>query len=309
MADKNVGASVHARLKNISRERGVDMAALLRRYAQERLLFRLSVSDEAGNFCIKGGLLLSAYNNGDLLRPTEDIDFNGFDRDADIKVVEEALKRILATPVADDGVLFFPETMTVKKDRVGIIPGGKIALQAKVYTAKVDISVDVGFGNPITPDVRKLIMPTLLETVAPRPEVLAYPLETVIAEKLHAVVQFGLANTRHKDYYDVWMLSKTHSFDGNDLVDAVVRTFEAQEREIPLAPLVGLTEDFVDEQSLAWKTFLKRIDHRDKLDLETVVTDLAVFAHPITEAARLGEQLDMNWDPEVGYVMVMTHGM
>lgn len=301
MSEKNIGASVHAKLKNLSRERGVDMMSLLRRYAQERLLYRLSVSEEATNFCIKGGVLLSAYNNGDLLRPTEDIDFNGFDENADINTIAEALKVILNTSVEDDGVQFLLETMSIKKDRVGIIPGGKIALQALVHSAKVDIRVDVGFGNPVSPAVRKIVMPTLLDGVAPKPVILAYPLETVIAEKVHAMAQFGASNTRVKDYFDVWMLMKMHSFEGQDLVNALVRTFEAQEREIPSTPIEGLSEDFVEEQEGAWNAFLKRIDHRSKIDLGQVVDEIAELVFPVIEAAATESELNQTWEAPGGW--------
>lgn len=301
MTDRNNGASVQAKLRNISKARGIDMTALLRRYAQERLLFRLSVSEESGNFCIKGGLLLSAYNAGDLLRPTEDIDFNGFDPDSDVAAVEAAMRRVLATPVEDDGVVFFPDTIRVQKDRVGRIPGGKISFQAKVHTSKVEVRVDVGFGNPVSPEVRRLLMPTLLDGFAPRPEVLAYPLETVVAEKVHAMAQFGIANTRVKDYFDIWMLSRTQAFEGSDLVSAVFRTFEAQGRAIPAAPFEALEEDYADEQASVWKAFLNRIDHRSPLDLSQVVADIALMVHPVTEAARTGESLDASWVPGSGW--------
>jgi len=300
MAGGNVGASVYARLKNLSKERGVDMTALLRRYAQERLLYRLSVSPEAENFCVKGGLLLSAYNGGDLLRPTEDIDFNGFDAAADVAVVEKALRRILEVQVEPDGVVFFPETMKVQKDRTGRIPGGKVALMSTVHTAKVEIRVDVGFGNPVTPGVRKMAMPTLLDNVAPRPEVLAYPLETVIAEKIHAMAQFGIANTRVKDYYDIWMLMKTHHFSGSDLAEAVMNTFEAQGREISVC-LEGLTEDYAEEQEDTWRAFLRRIDHKEFVGLEAVVTDISGFIKPVLVSAAEGEDILMDWQPDTGW--------
>lgn len=297
----NMGASVQARLKNLSRDRGIDMVALLRRYAQERLLYRLSVSEEASNFCVKGGLLLSAYNDGDLLRPTEDIDFNGFDPDADVAAVEAALRRVLATEVPDDGVSFFAETIRVQKDRTGRIPGGKVSFAAKVHTSRVEVRVDVGFGNPVSPGVRKLVMPTLLEGVAPRPEVLAYPLETVVSEKLHAMAQFGVLNTRVKDYFDLWMLSRTQSFEGAELVSAIVRTFEAQGRAVPPAPFEGLTPDYAAEQERAWGAFLSRIDHRSPLGLGDVVADLADFAHPLTESARTQEPFEASWQPGEGW--------
>lgn len=289
MSGQNKGASVYARLRNLSKDRGIDMVALLRRYAQERLLYRLSVSDEAENFCVKGGLLLSAYNGGDLLRPTEDIDFNGFDPDSDVAAVEKAMRSVLGTAVDDDGVVFHPETIKVQKDRVGRIPGGKIVFQATVHTARVDVRVDVGFGNPVTPGVRRLVMPTLLGEVVPSPEVLAYPLETVVAEKVHAMAQFGVANTRVKDYFDLWMIFRTQELDQAALTEALARTFEAQGRDLPDGEMEGLSEDFVEEQSPAWKAFLKRINHADPLALQTVVDEIATKVGPAMEKARENE--------------------
>jgi Uncharacterized conserved protein len=301
MSGKNIGAGIYARLQNLARERKLDMVGVLRRYVQERLLYRLSVSDEAGNFCVKGGLLLSFYNGGNLLRPTEDIDFNGFDPQSDIKTLQAALDRILSVEVEDDGVRFLPETMKVEKDRVGLIPGGKVSLQAMVHTARVDIKVDVGFGNPINPEVRRIVMPTILGNVAPQPEVLAYPLETVIAEKIHAMVQFGIDNTRVKDYFDMWMLAGMHPLDGALLAEAVTKTFEAQQREIPAAELEGLTQDFAEYAADKWEKFLRKIDNRSGVSLEEVVETLSEMIHPVTEAARLGEAFDGVWEPEGGW--------
>lgn len=301
MSGKNVGASVYQRLRNLSKERGLDMPGLLRRYAQERLLYRLSVSEYAENFCIKGGVLLSAYNRGDLLRPTEDVDFNGFDREANIQDLEKVLRSILTLPVADDGVTFDVESMKIEKDRTGIIPGGKIALRAAVHTADVLVRVDVGFGNPVNPDAKWIKMPTLLDGTAPQPEVLAYPLETVIAEKLHAMVEFGMANTRVKDYFDIWMLSRLHSFEGDALTAAVAETFSVQEREIPPAEIDGLTQDFAEDAEDMWNAFLKRIDARSRVLFPDVVADLSEMLHPITEAARIGEVFHGTWRPGEGW--------
>ncbi len=301
MSGKNIGAGVYARLQNLSKERGLDMTSLLRRYVQERLLYRLSISDEAGNFCVKGGLLLSFYNDGNLLRPTEDIDFNGFDPESDITTLQAALENILAVEVEDDGVRFLPETMKVEKDRVGLIPGGKVSMQALIHSAKVDIKVDVGFGNPVNPEVRRIVMPTILGNIAPQPEVLAYPLETVIAEKIHAMVQFGVDNTRVKDYFDMWMLAGMHALDGALLVEAVTRTFEAQRRDIPPAELEGLTSDFAEYAADKWQKFLKKIDSKSTISLDEVVEILSEMIHPVTEAARLGEAFDEVWDPAGGW--------
>lgn len=302
MSGKNIGAGIYARLQNLARQRKLDMVGVLRRYVQERLLYRLSMSEEAENFCIKGGLLLSVYNNGDLLRPTEDIDFNGFDPESDIATLQSALARILAVDVGDDGVRFIPDTMKIEKDRVGLIPGGKVSLQAFVHTAKVDIRVDVGFGNPINPGVRRVIMPTILSNVMPQPEVLAYPLETVIAEKVHAMAQFGIENTRVKDYFDIWMLARMHQIDGALLAEAITKTFEGQQREIPPAEIDGLTPDFAEFAADGWDRFLKKIDNKSDLPFDEVIAVLADLIHPVTEAARLGEPFDSIWDPAIGWV-------
>nr|WP_250808551.1 nucleotidyl transferase AbiEii/AbiGii toxin family protein [Neorhizobium tomejilense] len=302
MNTRNIGASVYAKLKNMARERGLDMPVMLRRYAQERFLYRLSVSPVASDFCVKGGLLLTAYNSGNLLRPTEDIDFNGFARGATMETLRQALDIVIATPVADDGVVFFTDTMTIKKEHTGIIGGGKITFSAQIHTARVDVRVDVGFGNAITPDARYLEMPTLLDTVAPRPTVLAYPLETVIAEKLHAMVEFGFLNTRIKDHFDIWTLINIHDFAGADLVSAINNTFEVQNRLIPDLPLACLTEEYAQEKEVAWTIFLDKIDERNRVPFTDVVSELSDFVWPIMETAQAGISTDIVWSAGGGWM-------
>lgn len=301
MNSKNVGASVYAKLRNIAKERRMDTSVLLRRYAQERLLYRMSVSTVAEEFCLKGGVLMSAYNDGNLLRPTEDIDFNGFRKGAGVDDLRKALSVVLATEVEDDGVEFEIGTMTIEKDRTGLIGGGKIRMSANVHTAKVDLRVDVGFGNPITPGVRFMEMPTLLGDVAPRPMVLAYPLETVFSEKLHAMAAFGAANTRLKDFYDLYLIVGMHGFECRDLVAAVRNTFEAQERDIPETLPACLTPEFAEDKAASWRVFLDRIDERDPLELAEVVAELSAFVEPVIAAARDGAENRLEWTPGGGW--------
>lgn len=302
MNAKNVGASVYAKLKNLARERQIDMPVMLKRYAQERLLYRLSVSPVADEFCVKGGLLLTAYNSGNLLRPTEDIDFNGFRKGSTIETLRRSLEQVVATPVEDDGVVFLVETMNIKKEHTGIISGGKIVIGARIHTANVEVRVDVGFGNAITPGVRMLEMPTLLDSVAPRPMVLAYPLETVISEKYHAMAMFGAANTRIKDFFDIWTLIRIHDFEAQPLVSAIENTFEAQERPIPDMPLACLTEEYARDKQVAWTLFLEKIDERESIPFLDVISDLSDFAWPVMKAAQSGARLDLFWTPNAGWV-------
>jgi len=300
MSERNVGASVHTRIRTLSKETGVDVPALMRRYAQERLVYRMSVSPEADNFCLKGGLLLAAYNSGDLLRPTEDVDFNGFDGEGDVARLERALRAVLAVEVPDDGVVFRPETIRIAKDRTGIIPGGKVVLTAMIHTTRVDVRVDVGFGNAVTPEPRTVEMPTLLPNIAPRPVVPAYPLETVVAEKFHAMVQFGFDNTRLKDYFDTWMLSRMHSFDGDVMADAIRRTFACQRRPIPDDIPDGLTDEFAREASDRWIGFVRKIGGRDAVPLAEVVERLREFILPVASAANGGTSPG-EWSPDDGW--------
>lgn len=301
MNTRNIGASVYAKLRNLARERDVDIPVMLRRYVQERLLYRLSVSPVASEFCVKGGLLLTAYNSGNLLRPTEDIDFNGFGRGRSMEALREALQIVISTPVEDDGVWFDAESMQIKKEHTGLIGGGKIMLLARLHTARVEVRVDVGFGNAITPDVRMLEMPTLLDGLAPRPMVLAYPMETVIAEKLHAMAEFGMLNTRIKDHFDIWTLMNLHSFDADQLAAAVRNTFDVQNRSIPEMPFACLTEEFAREKQEAWRLFLNKIDEKDDILFVEVCADLSDFVWPFVEAAQTSSRTGLVWDSGRGW--------
>jgi predicted nucleotidyltransferase component of viral defense system len=297
---KNLGNSVRARLKNLSVKSGVDMPTLLRRYVQERLLYRLSISSEAENFTLKGGLLLAAYNEGILLRPTEDIDFNGIFANGDIESLRAALISILSANAPDDGVEFMLNTMRIAKDRTGIVPGGKIVILAKVDTARVELKVDVGFGNPVTPETRMIEFPTLLDGITARPVMRSYPLETVIAEKLHAIAQFGMLNSRFKDFFDVLMLSRLQEFDADTLADAVSKTFTHQRREIP-EQFSGFSSRFVAEGARGWNAFIAKLPGAEKQDFASVVEDIANFVTPIATSARTGERTGATWSPHGGW--------
>lgn len=298
---KNFGASVQSRLKNLSIQTGIDMPTLLRRYVQERLLYRLSISSEAENFVLKGGLLLAAYNEGVLLRPTEDVDLNGILGHGNVELLRAALIAVLSSEAPDDGVKFMLDTMRIKKDREGIVPGGKIVLLASVGTAKVELKVDVGFGNPVTPETRMIEFPTLLDGITPRPVMSSYPLETVIAEKLHAMAQFGQANTRFKDYYDILYLSRQHSFSADTLSDALETTFSHQRREIP-ETFSGLSPRFAIDGERGWNAFMSKLPGAQKCDLATVVADIADFVNPIVECARSGSRNGATWSPGTGWL-------
>jgi Uncharacterized conserved protein len=296
----NFGARYYTKLQEVSRLQRIDMLALIKVYVQQRLLYRLSVSDCADNFCLKGGLMIAAYNGGELLRPTDDIDLNGFGLGG-IEDIEHAIRTAVSVDVPDDGVVFNPDSIKVQKDRgEGIIPGGKLVIEATFHTAKVLIKVDVGFGNVITPWASELEIPTLLPDHLPCPKISAYPLETIIAEKLHAMAQHGYDNTRLKDYYDIWKIQRNYEFDCDMLAKAVSATFEQQNRQLN-SQMPGLSDLFARKSERDWKAFLKKTIFKDDISLLEVVEDLRIFLIPVIESALDDGTADLIWTPKDGW--------
>lgn len=275
----NFGARYYAKLQEVSRLQRIDMLALVKVYVQQRLLYRLSVSDCGSKFCLKGGLMIAAYNEGELLRPTDDIDLNGFGLGG-IEDIEHAIRRAVEAEVPDDGVTFNADSIKVQKDRgEGIIPGGKVVIEAAIHTAKVLLKVDVGFGNVITPWPAEFDIPTLLPEYLPCPTISAYPLETIIAEKLHAMAQHGYDNTRMKDYYDIWKIQQRYEFSGETVSQAILATFTQQQRPInPAMP--GLSDLFAKKNEKDWKAFLRKTVMRDEKLFSEVLPEVRSFVAP-----------------------------
>lgn len=296
----NYGARYYQKLQDLSRSQRIDMQALVRLYAQQRLLYRISVSDVGAEFCLKGGLMLAAYNGGELFRSTDDIDLNGFGFGG-IDEIERAIRIAISADVPEDGVVFDGSSLTVKKDRgEGIIPGGKVQLFAQLHTARIPLAIDVGFGNVITPFAEEIDIPTLLSDLLPSPRVYGYPLETIVAEKLHAMAQHGLANTRLKDYYDVWRIQNKYDFDGLDLSNAITATFHQQGRKL-VVNMPALSDAFALRGERDWKAFLKKTVYKDEVTLSQVMPQIREFLVPPIETA-LGLAPAMEWFHDRGWV-------
>lgn len=295
---RNIGESVLAQLKALSRQNGTDMMSLIRLYAQQRLLYRISVSDSASMFVLKGGVMLAAYNKGAAFRTSDDMDLNGY-ANCDPAEIGDIIRRAVATPVPDDGTTFMVDELRIVKEHVGRIPGSKILLRAKIHTAIIPLSVDVGFGNVITPDAHPMEIPTLLPNVAPCPVIAGYPLETIVAEKLHAVKQFGLDNTRHKDLFDLWKIQGVHTLDGPLVAEAISRTFQHQGTEIA-SNMPGLSEEFVKRNLVAWPAFLRKNGLANKVPFADVAAQLRFFADPVLDAANGLVEIGF-WVPDEGW--------
>jgi len=230
MRPKDIGVSVRARLLRLARERGEDFQLLLIRYANERLLYRLSESRHGPDFVLKGATLFTVWT-GHAHRATRDLDLLAFG-DPSEKRVRQIMAEILALDVEDDGVRFDADSLDVGPIREEQEYGGiRVVMTARVTTAKIRLQVDIGFGDAVTPDAVLVEVPPLLDFPAPR--LRAYPRETVVAEKLETLVQLGLANSRMKDFYDLVVLSRMFEFDGELLTRAIRATFERRSTPVP----------------------------------------------------------------------------
>lgn len=295
-AEPSRAASVRQRLLNRARAEGDDFQVLLTRYVLERFLYRLGRSEHRDQFVVKGAMLFVLWE-GDLHRTTRDLDLLG-SGPSGIADVERAVRDVLTTEVEDDGVSFAPETVRgdlVREEQE--YEGVRVTAEARVGNARVRLKLDVGFGDAVTPEAEEATFPTLLG--GPPPVLRAYPKETVVAEKLQAMVVLGILNSRMKDFYDLWHLARHDAFDGATLAEAVRATFERRGTPVPSAAPLALTDGFAGDRGkqTQWRAFVRRGRLSEDVTLTEVVAVLHSFLLPVLGAARDGARLDERWEP------------
>lgn len=268
---RNVGASVRQRLLNLAHARGQPLELLLTRYALERLLHRLSLSPYRERFVLKGALLLTTWFD-EPHRATRDLDLLGFGDPSDDALLT-AFREVMTIGV-DDGIAFDSAGLQIQPIREDMQYGGsRLRTTAALAGARIPVVVDIGFGDSVEPGVEDIELPVLLDM--PSPRLRAYPQETVIAEKLHAMVTLGLANSRMKDYYDVWMLVRTFEIDPARLRRAIEATFARRGTPLPAALPEGLTDAFAqdDDKQRQWAAFVRNLSSSAP-SLHDIVTEL-----------------------------------
>lgn len=274
---RNTGASIRARLLNLAREKGQAFDLLLTRYATERLLYRLSTTPHRDRFVLKGAMLMTTWFD-DPHRPTRDVDLLGYGDPAPEPML--AVFREICAVEENDGILFDVDALRVELIREELEYGGlRLRTTARLAGARIAVVIDIGFGDATEPGVEEISLPVMLDLPVPR--LRGYARETVVAEKFQAMVLFGLANTRMKDYYDIWILSRSYAFDAERLSRAIAATFERRGTAIP--------EDFPDALTTAfstdatkqrqWQAFARDLS-AEVPSLEVIVADLAGFLMP-----------------------------
>ncbi len=294
-SSKNLGASVHQRLLNLSKERNEDFNLILTRYTVERLLYRLTRSTHAEKFVLKGAMLMAVWI-GRSHRPTRDLDLLGFG-DATGQYLKQVFQQVCQAQVEDDGLVYEPESIEVIEIREGQeYPGQRMKLTAKLGNARARVQVDVGFGDVVTPDAVPIEYPGLLDFPVPR--IRAYPKETVVAEKLETMVQFGMVNSRMKDFYDLHILSRTFSFDGSTLVQAIGATFNRRGTKIPTEPPIVLNDESANDPDKVtqWRAFLSRSGLENSTVIyPQLVEELRAFLLQPLYAAANEETFQQSW--------------
>lgn len=253
---KNLPASVHQRLLDMARASSRPFNELLQRYAMERFIYRLSRSPESDRFILKGALMFPAWR-GDATRPTMDIDLEGKIAN-EPNMIATAIRNACTMKVEADGMSFSPAS--VKAERImeeAGYSGVRARLRGNLGNARIALQIDVGFGDPIVPGPRKITCPALLDF--PPPVMWGYSMESAIAEKFHAMVRLGVINSRMKDFYDIWFLSRSFDFNGAILAEAIEKTFAGRATPIPQAPAVFDPAFAKDrDKAVQWRGFIEK---------------------------------------------------
>lgn len=289
---KNISASVRQRLLDQAKRERRPFNELLQYYAIERFLYRLSQSTHADRFVLKGALMLRVWRSQEL-RPTMDIDMLGKTSNEAADIIFQ-IRDILTTDVVADGLAF--NTDSIQAERIvedADYEGIRIRFLATLGSANINMRIDIGFGDIVYPAPEEFDLPTLLDF--PTPRLLCYSRESSISEKLEAMVKLGVLNSRMKDFYDIWLLSRQFDFDGPKLSEAIRLTFERRGTNLPLE-MEALTESFIEAKQTQWAAFCKRLQ-QDKVptSFREITASLDRFLSPITVALFSGTQCPKNW--------------
>ena len=298
---KDTSASVRARLLNLARSTGRDFQELTVRYTVERFLSRLAESEHRELFILKGAMLYIPWKL-DNKRTTMDLDLLGFGN-PDMENLKTVFQEICDTAIEDDGLIFNKDTVTVAQIREeSVYDGVRIIVRVNLGAMPIRLQVDVGFGDQIVPAPQSAKFPALLAEHGPI--IRSYSPETVIAEKFNAMIVLGMANSRMKDYFDIWMLSRNFTIEADVLREAIRQTFEKRHTELPLDEPIALSEEFfsnVSKQS-QWKGFVRKQRRLDSAPtLEEIIEVLRTFLLPVVLEIGTDTLAVKTWSPDNGW--------
>ena len=272
------------------------------RYVVERFLARLAESEHRNRFILKGAMLYIPWKLEDK-RTTMDLDLLGFGS-PDVENLSRIFRQICDAEIADDGLVFDKESVTATPIREeSVYDGVRVIVRAALGEMLIRLQVDVGFGDQIVPEPQLSEFPALLAEHGPK--IRLYSPETVIAEKFNAMVLLGMANSRMKDYFDIWMLSRNFTIEGAVLRDAVRQTFAKRQTALPDTEPIGLSKEFASNESKRrqWQGFVRRQCKQDSLpDLTEIVAAIRDFLMPVvTTIVEIAPAPESTWAPAQGW--------
>jgi len=298
---KNIAASVLSRLRNQAEELNRPFAEVIQYFVMERFLYRLSKTNYANKFILKGGLLFYVWNLP-LRRPTRDIDFRGYvsgNRTTLLKIIND----VIAVSAPEDGLMFDSQSVSVEETQIDAdYHGTRIKLIALLERARIPVQIDIGFSDELTSKAESIEYPNILPDLK-TVRLKGYPKESVVAEKFHAMIRHGDLNSRLKDYYDLWLISETFEFDGISLQKAIEATFKKRDTEIPNDRPLSLSADFANTSQTRWMIFLNKmeLDHTDVDDFKNVLETIWEFLeHPVRSSLHHTKST-RKWKPRKGW--------
>lgn len=289
---KNIPASVRQRLLNRARSDQRPFNELLQYYAMERFLYRLSQSAHADQFILKGALMLRVWRSPEL-RPTMDIDLLGRTNAEEANLVAQ-IRDILAVDVEEDGLVFNVDS--IKTERItedADYEGSRILFRGKLGTAKIYMQIDIGFGDVVYPGVEEADLPAIFDF--PPARLLCYSRESSIAEKLEIMVKRGGLNSRMKDFFDIWMLSRQFDFVGTTLAEAIRLTFEQRGTPVPMEFEIS-KESFIESKQNQWLQFQKKLKQEPvPEEFKEIAIAIYRFLAPIVTAVSSNQSYHKTW--------------
>lgn len=291
----NVSASVRQRLLNLATEHKEDFGLVLTRYGLERLLYRLSISPHRDAFVLKGALLMQLWT-AETYRPTRDLDLLG--RGPSDTNFRKVFSEVCSQNVEDDGLTFLPDTIRVERIRdEEAYEGVRLRMEARLGNVRVPLQIDVGLGDTIVPGSEELEYPTLLKF--PAPQLHAYSKESVVAEKFEAMVKLGVANSRMKDFYDLWVLVQRFEFDSGTLAAAIQATFKARRTTLPRSSPLALRAEFYEfpTKQTQWRAFLRKSGLKADSSLKEIIAVIREFLMPLVDGVLKGNEENQVWQP------------
>ena len=267
---KNRADSIRARLLNLAKKERIDFQLIIIRFLHERLLYRISVSDYSQQLILKGGAFIYAVQ-GIKSRPTIDVDLLGTQISNDIETLCGVFRQI-CTIESEDEVAFNPKSVVgeliTQQDKYN---GVRLYIDATFHTVKQRIQIDVGFGDIVIPVAQELEYPILLDEMQ-IPVIQAYSTETVIAERFQAMIELSVANSRMKDFYDVYNLLTDNKFDNETLEEAIKVTFVNRGTSYTENHALFTAEFGTNPQrKKSWTVFLNKINRDKELEFEDVM--------------------------------------